>query len=237
MAYTAFIAVVRITGGSPINLQTCVSSFAQCARCRSSCRSPARELNMVRPAILVQMRIDEFRAVVGVDAAERERQGRAPTGRAVPGPTWLPMTAPCSTQVVWMSVRIQRVQEIPLGAMATHEVHFREARLGDVPASSVFTGMWCVPGFVRPYHRRRNRALVRREQAIDLAGADGAHLGGHRRNSRRTGPRRPRRQEGLQRRRDRARVPCRPQRPPPPRHSAWAAPAAGAARPRRRRPR
>ena len=123
-------------------------------------RSPARELDLVGPAVLMQVRVDEFRAVVGVDATERERQGRAPLGEAFlhahlafpqDGAVFDPRGVDVS--------QIQRMEEVPVGAVArvAHQVHLGEAGLGDVPVIGLDRNVVLQqrPGLVRPYMRRR----------------------------------------------------------------------------------
>jgi hypothetical protein len=79
-------------------------------------RPSPRELNLVGAAVAHQVRVDEFGAVVRVNAAQREngKAARNASSRACTPRTWLfPMTAPCSTQVVWISVRFSVCTKSP----------------------------------------------------------------------------------------------------------------------------
>ena len=99
---------------------------------------------------------------------------------------------------------IQRMEEVPIGAVArvTHQVHLGEAGLGDVPVIGLDQNVVLQQraGFGAPIPPSADRALGGRQQAIDLARADGAHLrfGGGRHREAAAGPRQPRRQQGLQ---------------------------------------
>ncbi len=83
-----------------------------------------------------------------------------------------------------------------------HQVHLGEAGLGDVPVIGLARNVVLQQraGFGAPIQPSADRALVGRQQAIDLARADGAHLrfGGGRHREAAAGPRQPRRQQGLQ---------------------------------------
>ena len=74
----------------------------------------AGELDVILIAERHEMAVDEFRAVVGIDAQQFERQSPFNVLHGTKHPIWLfPITARLSTQVEWMSVMLSECRNSP----------------------------------------------------------------------------------------------------------------------------
>jgi hypothetical protein len=98
--------------------------------------TPARELNALRLAVAVQMRVDEFGPVVRIDAAQSKRQLALQDRDPFLHPDLAFPQDGTGFHPGGVNVRhVERLRKIPVGALpgVTDQVHFGESRLGHVP--------------------------------------------------------------------------------------------------------
>ena len=166
---------------------------------------PPCELDLLRLAVVVQVLVDELRAIVGVDAPERKGQGLAELGegrldRALALAEHGGGLDPGGVDVG----EVEGVHELALAQAAAmrHEIDLGEAGDGHVPAIGLEGDVMFEQGarLGAPVQPLAELAAVRGQAAIDLPRADREHLLFHGRAQAQPAPRpgQPQRQQGLE---------------------------------------
>jgi hypothetical protein len=141
----------------------------------------AGELNGVGPAVIVEMAVDELRAVIGVDAAQAEGQGLLQLDERRLDAALMLAEDGARLHPRGVDVGdVEGMQELALGrgAGVTDEIDLREARHGDVPAIGLDGDVVLEQGarLGAAVEAFLELALLGRQPAIDLPGADGEQL-------------------------------------------------------------